>query len=272
MKLLWPLLNFLQALFVGVWCVFWISLALIALLVTFNANIPLMMARRFWAPGLIWVTGAKFQPEPFPDFDWSQPHIYAMNHQSMMDICCAFAVIPANLRFVAKHTLAYVPFLGWYMWATGMIFINRSNRRKAMQSLRLAGERIRSGKNIIVYPEGTRSKDLTIMPFKKGPFVLAVEAQVPIVPVAIDGTGRVLPSGGFKIRPHVVRMKVGKPIPTAGRKDRDQLLREVRDAIIQLHREIGGLGGDAEAIADAGTEGKRRRPSADEVSGAVRES
>lgn len=257
MKILWPIINLLQAIFVGVWCVFWMSAALIALVLTFNQEIPLMMARRCWAPALIRATGAKFKVEPLPDFDWKQPHIYAMNHQSMMDICCAFEGIPANLRFVAKHTLAYVPFLGWYMWATGMIFINRSNRSEAVKSLQRAGERIRAGKNIIVYPEGTRSRDLSIMPFKKGPFALAVEAQVPIVPVAINGSGRVLPSDGFRIRPGPVRMKIGMPIPTAGRTDRDQLLREVRDAIIALHREIGGTGGDAEAIAEAGREGKR---------------
>src|SRR4051812_2438673 len=156
MKIVWAFINFLQALFVAVWCVFWMSLALVALIVTFNQEVPLWMARRCWAPALIFATGATFRPEPFPDFDWKQPHIYAMNHQSMMDICCAFAAIPANLRFVAKHTLAYVPFLGWYMAATGMIFINRSNRAEALKSLKRAGERIRAGKNIIVYPEGTR--------------------------------------------------------------------------------------------------------------------
>lgn len=261
MKLLWPLINVLQALFVGVWCVFWMSAAIILRVLLFNQSIPLIMARRCWAPALVRATGAKFQVEPLPDIDWKKPYIFAMNHQSMMDICCAFEAIPSNLRFVAKHTLAYVPFLGWYMWATGMIFINRSNRRDAVKSLHAAGERIRAGKSIIVYPEGTRSRGaFSIQPFKKGPFVLALEAKVPIVPVAIDGSGRVLPSDGFNIRPGPVRMKIGKPIDTAKytADQRDDLLRDVRNAIIELHREIGGAGGDAEAIAEAGTEGKRK--------------
>lgn len=259
MRFLWPFINLLQALFVGFWCAFWISLALVALVLTLNPDVPLMMARRVWAPALIRCTGATFLPEPLPDIDWSTPHIFAMNHQSMMDICCAFNTIPVNLRFVAKHSLAYVPFLGWYMWATRMIFINRSQRSAAVKSLQAAGEHIRSGRNIIVYPEGTRSRDLTIMPFKKGPFMLALEAQVPIVPVAIDGTGAVLPSDGFRIRPGKVRMKIGTPIPTKGLgpADRDELMKRVRNAIIELHRQIGGKGGDENAIADAGVEGKR---------------
>lgn len=261
MKLVWPVINLLQALFVGVWSVFWMGTAVIVRILLLNQNIPLIMARRCYAPALIRATGAKFKVEPLPDVDWSKPYIFAMNHQSMMDICCAFEAIPSNLRFVAKHTLAYVPFLGWYMWATGMIFINRSQRTEAVKSLQRAGERIRAGKSIIVYPEGTRSRgNFNIQPFKKGPFVLALEAKVPIVPVAIEGSGRVLPSDGFRIRPGPVRMKIGKPIETAhyGPDQRDELLRDVRNAIIALHLEIGGAGGDTEAIADAGVEGKRK--------------
>jgi 1-acyl-sn-glycerol-3-phosphate acyltransferase len=196
--------------------------------------------------------------EPLPDdVQWSQPHIFIMNHQSMVDIPCVFTALPANIRFVAKHTLKYFPFLGWYMWATGMIFINRSNRREAVASLALAGERIRAGANILAFPEGTRSRDGRVLPFKKGPFALAVEAQVSIIPVAIHGTHKVLPRGGLKYRPNEVRLKVGKPIPTAGLKaaQRDALIHEVRQALARLHADIGGPGAVAEDIAAVGVEG-----------------
>lgn len=254
----YPLLNFLQALFLGFWTVVCISSAFVATLFTFSREIALVMARKMYSPPLIWVTQTDFQVEPLPDIDWSKPHIYVMNHTSMMDIVCAFAAIPANLRFVAKASLKWVPFLGWYMWMTKMVFIDRSNRRKAVMSLREAGERIREGANIIVFPEGTRSRDGEIQPFKKGPFVLALEAGVPIVPIAIEGGQKVLPSDGFRIRPGVIRMKVGQPIETANRKGqpREQLLIEVRDAIVALHKQIGGRGGCAQAIAKTGVEGK----------------
>lgn len=252
------LINALQAVFLAVWSVFWMSSAILVTLVTFSGELALVMARRGYSPGIIRASGTRLKVEPLPEgVDWSKPHIFAMNHESMLDIPIAFAVIPSNLRFVAKHVLKYVPFLGWYMWATGMIFINRSNRREAMQSLAKAGEKIREGRSIIVYPEGTRSRTGKILPFKKGPFVLALEAKVPIIPVAVSGSGKVVPSGGFKIRAGEVRVKVGQPIPTAHRSaaERDELLREVRDAIIQLHRDIGGAGGDDNAVAAAGKEG-----------------
>src|SRR5206468_1178744 len=84
---------------------------------------------------------------------------------------------PSNLRFVAKRILKYVPFLGWYMWLTGMIFVNRSNKTQAVRSLRSAGDRIRAGASMIAFPEGTRSRDGAILPFKKGPFMLALKSR-----------------------------------------------------------------------------------------------
>lgn len=254
----YPLINFGQALFLSFWSAFCITCAFFAGLLTLRRQLPLAMARRMWAPPLIAATGSRLVVETLPNVDWSRPHIFVMNHQSMADIPCAFQGIPANLRFVAKHSLKWVPFIGWYMAFTGMIFINRSNRREAVKSLQLAGQRIREGANILAYPEGTRSRDGSILPFKKGPFVLAIEAGVPIIPVAIEGSGQMLPRDGFRIRPAVIRMKLGDPIETANLKssDRDELLRRTRDEIIRLHREIGGKGGDGDAIAAEGVEGK----------------
>jgi 1-acyl-sn-glycerol-3-phosphate acyltransferase len=242
MMLLYPLLTVLQLVFLMAWGVFWITLAGLMTLVTRNGDVALMLARRCWAPMHWRITGSRMEVEPLPDIDWRRPHIFLMNHQSAMDIPCAFAALPVNLRFVAKHVLRYVPFLGQYMAMTGMVFINRSRHAEAVKSLALAGQRIRDGANILAFPEGTRSKDGTLLPFKKGPFVLALEAQVPIVPVAIEGSGRVLPPGRFWAHPHLIRVKVGHPIPTQGRTvaDRDALMREVRDAMVRLHRDIGG--------------------------------
>ncbi|MDX2055755.1 MAG: lysophospholipid acyltransferase family protein [Polyangiaceae bacterium] len=237
-----PLKKLAQALFLAVWCSTWITLALIAALVTWNRNVPLWMARKLWAYPLIWATGARYRAEPLPDVDFSTPHIFVMNHQSMLDIACAFYSIPTHLRFMAKEVLKYIPFLGWYMWATGMIFIDRSKGTKALRSLTKAAERIRNGANILVFPEGTRSKTGAILPFKRGPFVLALQAGVPIIPVAIEGSGRVLPSGGFDIVPGEVRLKLGTPILTAGRSKNqsEALMHEVHAALVELHRSIGG--------------------------------
>lgn len=254
MRLLSPFVALFQAVFLVLWLVFWISLSGLAALLTLNGELPLMMARRFWAPMHWHITGSPLLVEPLPDVDWSKPHIFLMNHQSNFDIPVAFAVIPVNIRFIAKHVLKWIPFLGWYMTGTGMIFINRSNRRAAMRGLKLAGERIRAGSNILAFPEGTRTKDGRILPFKKGSFALAVEAGVPIIPIAIDGTLGMLPSGSVRLRRHPIRVKMGPPISTAGIKGpaREALMLQVRDTIIQLHRDIGGAGGVPQGELAAG--------------------
>ncbi len=246
-------LRALYSLFIWVWaaawCALWISLAMVVAI--FSAEGALAMARLFWARPIFRVASSRLAVEPLPDVDWKQPHIFVMNHESNLDIPAACAALPANLRFVGKHSLAYVPFIGWYMWVTGMPFVNRSSRPQAVASLRRAGERIRAGANILAFPEGTRSRDGKILPFKKGPFALALEARVPIVPVAIQGSGKVQPATEWLVYPGVIRVKVGQPISTEGRdpEDREGLAREVREAVIRLHREIGGAGGDPAALS-----------------------
>ena len=126
----------------------------------------------------------------------------------------------------------------------------RSPRGEALRSLKRAGERIREGSNILAFPEGTRSPDGRILPFKTGSFVLALEAGVPVVPVAIEGSRLSLPPNSFLPRHHPIRVKVGRPIPTAGRDghEREALMHEVREAILQLHRDIGGAGGEPQEV------------------------
>lgn len=258
MKLLSFLLSVLQAAFLVFWLAFCISTSALAALLTLNGEVPLMMARRMWAPMHWRITGSPLLVEPLPDIDWSKPHLFLVNHQSNLDVPVAFAVIPVNIRIIAKHVLKWVPFLGWYMVMTGMIFINRSNSRESIRGMQLAGERIRAGSNILIFPEGTRSKDGRILPFKKGPFVLALEAGVPIVPLAIEGTRGILPPGSPWPRRHPIRVKMGQPISTSGLEgsQRDALMHKVRDALIQLHRDIGGAGGvSREEFAPADNKG-----------------
>jgi 1-acyl-sn-glycerol-3-phosphate acyltransferase len=243
-SVLYALLNLFQLLFLAGWSALWITAALLVAVVTRNQEMALGMARRLWAPGLRWVSGARVIVEPLPDIDWARPHVFVMNHQSSLDIVVAFMVLPVNLRFVAKHVLKYVPFLGWYMWATGMIFVHRGRRGAAMGSLVEAAARVRDGASVLVFPEGTRSRDGNVQPFKKGAFVLASQAGVPIVPVAIEGSGRCFPPDGFRIRPGVIRVKLGQPIPTHGpvTDNIEDLVRRTREAIIDMTAVPGQVG------------------------------
>ncbi len=251
--MLYSLLNLFQWVFAAGWSALWISVALVTALVTRDREIALSMARRFWAPGLRWVSGTRIVADPFPDLDWSRPHVFVMNHQSSLDIVAAFMILPVNLRFVAKHVLKYVPFLGWYMWATRMIFVHRRRRGVSMGSLRDAGARVRDGANVLVFPEGTRSRDGSLLPFKKGAFVLAAAAGVPIVPVAIEGSGRCMAPDSFRVRPGLIRIKLGEPIPTAEppKADIEELVQQTRDAITALVLSLRGSESASPAVAAA---------------------
>jgi len=232
----------------AVWSIFWISTALLLGTLFRDPSLPLRFARRFWAPGMLWFSGAELQVSGLPETGWDRPAIYVMNHQSSLDIPAAFAILPVDLRFIAKHTLRKVPFLGWYMSWTGMVFVDRSNGTQAVGTLNAAADRVRGGISLLAYPEGTRSRDGTILPFKKGPFVLALQSGVPIVPVAIQGSLKVMPSGLRPLRRGVVRIAIGAPLPTADltMSDREALVRRARDAVVTMHAALSSAAVDPE--------------------------
>lgn len=156
------------------------------------------------------VHGVEHLPKP------GEPVVYMANHQSYMDIPTIFGFLPVQFRIIAKESLFRVPFMGWHLRRAGNIPINRSNRREAMRSISRAAERIREGTPVVVFPEGTRSKTGVLQPFKAGSFKLAVEAGVPIVPLTIVGTCKVLPRDTIIFHPGKVEMFISPPIPTSG--------------------------------------------------------
>ncbi len=222
------------------------------------------ICRHLWSPVLLWAGGARMVVHGAENVDPKRPTIYVANHQSTLDIPAHFVAVPVAFRYVAKSQLRWVPFIGWYLWAAGHIFVNRSNRAAAIESLKVAGQKIRNGTSIFLYPEGTRSPDGRILPFKKGPFALALEARVPICPVTIEGTSKIMPKNSWDIVPGPVQVKIGKPIDTTAfaADDREGLARVVRAAIIAQSLELGGQGGDLDdAIAASGHEGFSHPPS-----------
>lgn len=242
---LWLILNLIQFTFLVTWSALWVTTALITLCLTFNRERAIAFSRRIWAPGLLMAAMARMVVEGFEDIP-DEPHIYVFNHESLMDTAVVFYAVPHNLRFVAKKEVSYLPFIGWFCWAMGYIIVDRSHHERAMASMAQASKTVREGANVIFFSEGTRSRDGVVHPFKKGAFVLAIESGVPVVPCAISGSRDVLGCDGFRVRPGTVRVKAGKPIPTANLTldDRDALLADVRDTIIDLHESIGGAGGD----------------------------
>jgi 1-acyl-sn-glycerol-3-phosphate acyltransferase len=159
--------------------------------------------------------------------------VFVANHQSTIDVCALFRALPVPIRFVIKQELAKVPFIGWYARAMGMVFIERGHAREAVGRLHAVASLLRAGESLCAFPEGTRSRNGSVRPFKGGAFQVALQAGVPVVPIAIEGSGRVLPASGFRVRPGKITVRVGEPIPTAGLHagDRHALAQRAHDAV-----------------------------------------
>ena len=234
--LLWWPLNVVQALYTVAWSMLCISLALLVFALSGSRRVPLAMARHLWAPGLMLGAGARLRIEGSERVDWSQPLLIVANHQSMIDICALFRAAPVPLRFVLKDELTRLPFLGWYVRAMGMIGIARGDGRKARQSITQAATLLRDGATLAAFPEGTRKPSGLPRAFKGGALQIAISAGCPVLPVAIIGSGAVLPAGGFRVRPGSITVRFGEPIPTvsldAG--NRQTLARQARDAVAAM--------------------------------------
>ncbi|MFN0178086.1 MAG: lysophospholipid acyltransferase family protein [Gemmatimonadales bacterium] len=165
-----------------------------------------------------------------------QPYVFTSNHESWVDIWMILVGLPGTIRFVFKKELSKVPFLGPAINAMGHVEIDRGNRGSAFASYDRAAAAIQAGTSAVVFCEGTRSPTGTLLPFKKGPFVLAIAAQVPVVPVFCDQSYEALPKGSIRPRPGTVYLRIGRPIPTTGLgyDGRDQLAGQVRAAMLAL--------------------------------------
>jgi 1-acyl-sn-glycerol-3-phosphate acyltransferase len=186
-----------------------------------------------WGRGILKVCGVRAVVEGAEYADLSEPKVIMANHQSQVDIWMIVAHLPRKLRFVAKAELRRVPIVGTALARGGHVLIERKGLKRAFASYDRAAEQIREGTSIVVFAEGTRSADGRLLPFKKGGFMLALKAGVPIVPVTIDGSAGVLPKGTWRIRPGTVRMVFHKPVDSSlyTIETKSDLMNTVREAI-----------------------------------------
>ncbi len=194
---------------------------------------------RGWCQSLLRASGTTVDMRGLENIPKDTPVVFVSNHQSWFDIFILAAHLPGHIRFVAKKELTKVPFLGGAMKAADQIFIDRHDRQAAFEAYATAAQTIRSGMNAIVFPEGTRSRTGELQPFKKGPFVLAIASQVPVMPVYCAGTFTLLPKGTLRVNPHPVAALIGQPMSTKGLayEDRDTFMADVRSEILKLRVE-----------------------------------
>lgn len=163
-----------------------------------------------------------------------RPAVFVGNHTSLLDPPLVIATLPSRPVFLVKKELAYVPVLGWIIWLAGFIFIDRSSRRSSLASLKNAARRIREGQSLAAFPEGTRSRDGRLLPFKKGAFALALESGVPVVPLGIRGGRDVLPKGTWRVTPADYRLRVGGPLYPSDFPDLEALRSAAAEALLAM--------------------------------------
>jgi len=209
-----------------------------------------------WARMLLWLTSTRVNVIGRENVLLGKPQIFMANHQSDFDVLIVTAHIPGQFRWIVKKELFKIPIFGKAMRSAGYIEIDRQNHEKAMKSLDEAAQKIRDGKSVVTFPEGTRSKDRTIKPFKQGLFHLAIKAGVPIVPISIIGAHEIMPKRTLKFRPGKITMIIDRPVDVSGYtiETRGELIERVRGIIVRNFESVRNSDTDFEA-ADRGMGG-----------------
>ncbi len=199
---------------------------------------------RFWAKLHLSLAGIDARIEGLERLG-SPPYVFMCNHQSALDIYALMTGLPLSFKWIAKRQLFRIPLFGWALRKAGYISIDRENPREALKAIEEAARKIREGMNIIIFPEGTRSADGELLPFKKGGFTLALRAMVPVVPVGIYGSSSLQPKGSFiPRRKGVIYIHVGEPVILEGmdRSKKTGVMDDVRRRIEGLMAKGEGLG------------------------------
>jgi len=189
-----------------------------------------------WSRILLRANAVRVTAEGLEHLDPDRSYVFIANHTSIVDIWALLVAIPNSFRYVAKRELSRVPVFGRAMSSAGNIFIDRGNLAASFSSYDAAAAMLNSGRSAMVFAEGTRSLDGRLLPFKKGPFVLAIQAGVPLVPLCICGAFERTPKGVLSVRPGAVVVRIGAPIETAGLtyEDRDDLSRTARKSVEEM--------------------------------------
>ncbi len=226
----------IRTLYIAIWVVF--ATLLLGLLVIFlsffvRSGNPMHKIARFWGRSILIVSRIKVSVTGLSNIDRSKSYIYMSNHQSNFDIPVLLGHLKVQFRWLAKMELFKIPIFGHAMRKAGYISIDRNKRESAFESLKNAARKIKSGVSVLIFPEGTRSRDGKIRPFKKGGFVLAIDSGAPIVPIVISGTRSIMTKGSIQINPGKVNVIVHQPIQTSvyTRETKEALMERVRRVI-----------------------------------------
>ncbi len=213
MKLLKGILSAFQIAMVVLWTIFCGLFGILVLAIIWSPTHTQMFVTRWvWSPILCLVCGVKVKLHGAENIDYRIPRVHVANHASQFDIVALCRVMPITLFYVVKNELKKIPVVGWYIYVLGHIYVDRKNQESAKRSMQKAAEKIKAGKNIISFAEGTRSKTGELLMFRRGPFLIAKEGNIDVVPVAIEGSYHVLRSGSYVPQSGTINIYIGKAI------------------------------------------------------------
>jgi 1-acyl-sn-glycerol-3-phosphate acyltransferase len=231
--------------FVILWVVVTTALlGIVAISISFftRTGDPVHIIARIWARSILMVSRVSVKVNGLSNIEPGKSYVYMANHQSNFDIPVLLGYLPVQFRWLAKAELFKIPVFGRAMLGAGYVKIDRFNQESAFKSIRQAAQRLQNGVSVMIFPEGTRSRDGSIGPFKKGGFVMAVDSGVPIVPVILKGTRSIMPKGSLRIHRGSVEMRIAEPIDTTGytRETKADLMDKVRTVIREGFEGVGG--------------------------------
>jgi len=195
---------------------------------------------RTWAKSILCAANLRYSLKGLDNLETGQQYVFACNHESIIDIPLTLAGIPRSVVPIAKIEIKKIPLLSWAMLAAGHIFVDRTNHKKALESMEKARKSlVRKPRSILIFPEGTRSLDGNIQPFKKGGIILAINSGLPIVPMACCGTFDVLVKGSKNFNPRPLELRFAQPIYTKqdDLNQRSRITEQVRNEVERLKNE-----------------------------------
>jgi 1-acyl-sn-glycerol-3-phosphate acyltransferase len=244
-----------------IWCwagcavstAFWGTVSILSSLVSGSGRLQHYCMCR-WSKDNLWLSRTRIHVEGLENIDRNCPQILVANHSGLHDILSLAANLPIQFRWMAKKSLFRIPFMGWHMRRSGYIAIDRENPRDTAKSIAAAAKAIQDGTNAIAFPEGTRSSNGDLGKFYSGAFSLALRTGVPVVPISLDGSHRVIVPTTTRVNPGVIiRIKIDRPIDLSAytKTDRNRLMDDVFQIMSRNLQEIRGKRQEAEESQDA---------------------
>ncbi len=225
--------TFIRLFFIVIISIFWSSIAV--LFWPINLLLPTYhYISKAWAFCLLKVSGVSVKIKGKENIEPHKNYVIISNHASLFDIPILLYAIRNEIKMIAKKELVYIPIFGWSLLAGGYILINRNNTKSALKSIKKARAKLNKRTSILIFPEGTRSENGYIQPFKKGAFLLAFQTKLDLLPISISGSNKVMPKNTFKLNPTTTNVVIDKPINTDKYKlkNKDELIEKIKNIIV----------------------------------------